>query len=321
MTPAEIQGSLVKVQWVLLALLVVIAGALAVSWGAGFWDEPSAVIDAGPPPAPAVKSARKEPPPLDTAAWMLAHAQPQPPQAGAPQPRVDDDSACGPSGAPCADDTVCIAGACVATTCTADAGAASACALPNNRTGTCCRDRCTDLGSDSASCGQCGNPCDPGLDCLGGRCEARSCGGKMAGTTCVTNAGTGDCCRGECVDRATWLRDASNCGGCGHICATGLSCDKGACVDPTTGLLPSWNCFERGHTCPADSFCVVDACYPRACGAGSDGQLCPGSADGQIGHCCSGVCTDLFTDKDNCRACGLRCGSTEACRNGECRGQ
>jgi len=63
---------------------------------------------------------------------------------------------------------------------------------------------------------------------------------------------------------------------------------------------------------------VIDACYPRACGAGSDGQLCPGNVDGQIGHCCGDTCRDLFTDTDNCRACGLRCNPGESCKGGEC---
>jgi hypothetical protein len=311
----------VRAQWIVLALLAMVAAALAASWGLGFWDEPAAAV-APATPTPA-KPARKEPPPLDTAAWMLANAKSGlPAQAPAGPAQHEDDSACGATRTACPDDSVCIGGACLVTVCAPDAGTASACALPDSRPGTCCDGRCLDLRSDPASCGKCGITCDPGLDCVAGRCEARSCTGRMASLRCLTSSGgQGLCCHSECVDQSTWKQDAANCGGCGHACAPGLVCQQGACADPATGLPPSWNCFERGHTCPADSFCVIDACYPKTCGSDSDGQLCPGagSDDGQIGHCCDQVCTDLFTDKNNCRACGVRCGSGEVCRNGECR--
>jgi hypothetical protein len=314
----------VKVQWILLALLFVVAAGLAVSWGLGFWDEPAAPV-AMPPPQPPAKSASKEPPPLDTAAWMLAHSQPAQPASAQPV-RVDDDSACGVSRAQCPDDSTCIDGACLHTVCVADGGGDDgrgvACALPAHKAGSCCGERCVDLAADSASCGRCGIACDRGLDCVTGHCEARSCAKQMAATSCLASeGGRGACCRGECVDQTTWMRDAANCGGCGHACAPGLACEHGACTDPATGAPPAWNCFERGHTCPEESFCVIDACYPKACGGESDGMLCPGSADGQIGHCCDQVCTDLFTDSNNCRACGVRCNSGEVCKNGECRAQ
>ncbi len=306
-------------QWIVVALLAAVAAALAASWGLGFWDEPAAPVAPTAPPPP--KPARKEPPPLDTAAWMLANArQAQPGQAAARPIQRDDDSACGESRTACPGDSVCIGGACLVTVCASDGGTALACALPDSRAGACCGDRCFDLASDRLACGRCGITCDPGLDCVGGRCEAHSCTGRMASASCLAASGTqGLCCRGECVEQSAWKQDAANCGGCGHACASGLACKQGACVDPSTGLPPAWNCFEPGHTCAADSFCVIDACYPKTCGGDSDGQLCPGSVDGQIGHCCGQACTDLFTDNSNCRACGVRCASGETCRNGECR--
>jgi hypothetical protein len=90
-------------------------------------------------------------------------------------------------------------------------------------------------------------------------------------------------------------------------------------VDPGTGGPPSWTCVDPAHACPADSFCVIDACYPRACSGDTDGLLCPDPAGGKLlGHCCGQVCADLFADKNNCRACGVRCGAGEVCKNGDC---
>jgi hypothetical protein len=141
----------------------------------------------------------------------------------------------------------------------------------------------------------------------------------MAGTACATPVGVGSCCRVRCVDKSAFVDDNQNCGGCGHSCAPGLSCVQGLCIDSATGRLPEYNCNQPGHTCRSDEFCVIDACYPRECGGGSDGQLCPVGNSGQVGHCCGGACRDLFSDNDNCRACGTRCAAGQTCRNGECR--
>jgi hypothetical protein len=140
----------------------------------------------------------------------------------------------------------------------------------------------------------------------------------MAGTPCSDSGNAvGECCRGACVDPTAWASDSANCGGCGHACAPGLTCKQSSCVDAATGQA-SATCLEPGHACPDGTFCVLDACFPRDCGADSEGLFCPSPGGGQLGHCCGQVCTDLFGDKNNCRACGVRCAEGQVCKSGEC---
>jgi hypothetical protein len=47
--------------------------------------------------------------------------------------------------------------------------------------------------------------------------------------------------------------------------------------------------------------------------AGVDATVCPaGLTD------CSGVCSDLSSDSDNCGECGARCATGQTCGNGVC---
>ncbi len=301
-------------KWRWVAVSVVVAGAaLAASWGMGFWDTPAPTEDAAP--------ARKAPPdraqmaPLGAVAVALSHSRPAP----SPAQRPDDPEGCCSGAEPCADDAVCIDGGCVSTVCVADGGPDARCVLPGGRVGSCCGERCADLETDGAHCGRCGAKCEGGLDCVSGYCRARSCVGRMAGTPCGdSDRQGGGCCRGACVDSATWADDAANCGGCGHACAPGLTCKQGACTDPATGEPPAWTCVDPGHACPPGFFCVIDACLPQTCNGDGDGLLCPMATGRQVGHCCAGSCIDLFADSSNCRACGLRCAPGQACKNGEC---
>jgi hypothetical protein len=309
----------VKLRWVAVSVLVA-AAALAAGWGMGLFKTQASPPDVTSAPAPAPSLAKKEAvAPLRTAALMLAHARPTP----SPIQRLDppsNDPTCGASGVYCDEDAVCVDGGCVSTVCAADGGPGVRCALPNGTIGACCGERCSDLDRDGANCGQCGLACLNRLDCVSGRCQARTCAGRMAGTPCA-NAGSesGACCRGACINRSAWASDAANCGGCGHACAPGLTCRQGSCIDPGTGTPPSWTCLDEGHTCAEDSFCVVDACFPRACSGDNDGMLCPEPAGERLlGHCCGPVCADLFADRNNCRACGVRCSPGEVCKNGDC---
>jgi hypothetical protein len=175
-------------------------------------------------------------------------------------------------------------------------------------------------------------PCPAGSTCVDGTCVngacledggpsactlASSCVGQMAGTACSIRGAEGACCKGHCIEPASWQADPANCGSCGHACAPGLACRQALCVDPATGSRPSWTCLDEGHACPSGSFCLIDACFPRVCTGGNDGFLCPLPA-GQVGHCCGQACADLFEDTANCRACGVRCPEGQDCHDGEC---
>jgi hypothetical protein len=316
--PPPVQRTGGAFRWVALIFLVAVA-ALAACWA--MRPERPAPPPPEVPQAPAAEppTAAKEVAPLRTAAWMLAHSRPAP----APQPQKtnpqNEDWACGASGAVCPDDAVCIDGGCLSSICAAG-DSASSCALSSGRAGGCCGGRCSDLDEDAANCGQCGASCLQGLDCISGRCLARSCAGKMAGTLCSGGGkGGGACCRDRCIDQSTWASDSANCGGCGHACAPGLVCKQASCVDAVTGEPPAWTCLQPGHTCAEDSFCVIDGCYPRDCRGDTEGLLCLAPSGGKlVGHCCGTFCADLFADRTNCRACGVHCAPGEVCRNGDC---
>src|SRR5262245_24555413 len=62
---------------------------------------------------------------------------------------------------------------------------------------------------------------------------------------------------------------------------------------------------------------VDEVQLPSLCDTSSSpggGPLCPGGTS-----CCSGVCSDIDSDPDNCGACGRRCGSKAPdCCSGVC---
>ncbi len=301
-----------KARWLVVGLLAAGGAAAAALWIFGSPEAPAPREERTATQARAERSAAAAAP-LGAVAIALAEARPR--TSPARQPGPTDERGCGPSGEPCADDELCVDGGCLGTTC---AGEGGACALGDGRAGICCEARCVDLASDAANCGRCGASCETGLDCTAGTCLAGSCTGRMAGTPC--SASGGRCCRGACVDAASLGEDTSNCGACGHACAPGLSCRQGTCTDPATDAPPTWTCVEPAHACPEGTFCAVDACLPRRCGPDGDGLLCPSPTPGVPGDCCGGRCVDLFSDGEDCGACGRRCGPGQQCQGGSCEG-
>lgn len=111
----------------------------------------------------------------------------------------------------------------------------------------------TNLQTDSAHCGFCGNACADGESCSAGICECPAdravCGGTCVdtqiarnhcgscGNACADgascNAGACECpdgqtsCDGTCVDTET---DVAHCGSCGNACADGAFCGSGVCI-------------------------------------------------------------------------------------------
>jgi hypothetical protein len=194
----------------------------------------------------------------------------------------------------------------------------------------CCdQENCTNLKTDNANCGECGENC--GI----WNCEA-AWNGQICTTSnricqnghCRCPPGLPDLCNdGDCVDPAN---DPNNCGGCGNICAPGQACCGGICTDLLTD---EENCGSCGTSCGSvleefviggehccNGTCVDSSKDPNNCGA--CGNICePGQA------CCGGICTDLLTDVQNCGFCGRNCGSIledfiigggHTCCNGNC---
>ncbi len=77
-----------------------------------------------------------------------------------------------------------------------------------------------DLGS-SSSCGACGNTCFAGPN------QVATCTGAQCGAQCVP--GFGDCDTGPRNGCETSLSASPNCGACGTVCGTGMSCLNGLC--------------------------------------------------------------------------------------------
>ena len=95
---------------------------------------------------------------------------------------------------------------------------------------------------------------------------------------------TQTCC-GGCIERASLEKDIKNCGACGNACGAGQYCCQGECLIKATMMVPPCDC-------------------PMSCG---------------LRACCGMACKDLNSDKDNCGACGLKCGPDKTCVAGVCR--
>jgi hypothetical protein len=130
--------------------------------------------------------------------------------------------ACGSACAPANAIGVCAAGACGIATCATgfadcDGSVANGCE--------------TDLLSNAAHCGGCGNACgaaNASGACTAGVCEPWTCNAGWA--NCDGSPATG--CE---IDL---LSNAAHCGACGNACAAGETCQRGACSSvPTAGLV------------------------------------------------------------------------------------
>ncbi len=195
---------------------------------------------------------------------------------------------------------------------------------------TACGGVCKNLQTDLANCGACGSVCPYSL-CVGGVC----CGGGPVGD-----------CNGKCVNV---LNDPNNCGSCGHVCTGGKICDgfqcwcppslsdcNGICVDIFSD---NRNCGPCGHVCPTGTTCSNAACVAASGTGGTSstggrsstgGSPTGGRATGgtapvcAIGETlCGSTCAYLFSDANNCGACGNVCPSAPHgiiyCLSGTCR--
>ena len=205
---------------------------------------------------------------------------------------ANDPSNCGAQYVTCPSGQTCTAGVCSGSVAPCNSGGQNGayCNLGTSGTGTselcCAGGGCTDVLTDPANCGTCGNLCPSNLSCIAGLCEAASCTGQTNGTGCGAG-GTNECCGGTCVDSQT---DPSNCGSCGAHCSGAETCAGGRCGFDTCTLA------LQGDPCHL-----------------------PASEEWDTGDCCGASCVDITTDSANCGGCNLPCATGTTCTNGACQ--
>jgi len=210
---------------------------------------------------------------------------------------------------------------------------------------------CTaDVSSDAANCGGCGYACPADALCQQGQCYCKA-GYTAEGSKCVvapiaTDAGNGcpsgmsPCSDGYCYELAS---SATNCGICGNICPTGMTCSASTCTNvptevttspttatTTTGVTTSTTTSSVGTGLTlvgtgVSKFCVIQGL--TNCGGtcvnlttssencGACGTKCTGPLLG----CCKGTCTSFVSDESNCGSCGHKCGTGSTCTSGSCK--
>jgi hypothetical protein len=215
----------------------------------------------------------------------------------------NDHSNCGMCGKVCAATQYCNAGTCTDFPAMDCGAGGTACLDPNGQ-----KPICTMLMYDSRNCGACGVVCQNG-PCMQGQCMVNTtttstdagaatldggatappaCNG-MAPYSCPGPAGSTYC--------ADFMRDVSDCGGCGLACGPNLVCMAGACV--TAPVMTGGACGSGLQMCPSGCTSIADD-Y-RNCGM--CGQFCDGS-------CNSGAC----------QAPGQAPYGSPCTRNGDCAG-
>ncbi len=185
-----------------------------------------------------------------------------------------------------------------------------------------CVDRCVDVRSDPANCGNCGIACPPTAACVATRCECpsgltqcdgecvdtdhddRHCGACDVACTASRSCEGGSCecdpglteCGTSCVSVGT---NASHCGYCGSACSG--TCSSGSCSVPARlQCLPKPSPFS---TCNAYCASVGKTCSTSCTGGGAYGRYFD-TACTQV-NLYTGACTDSISGSSS--IVGFRC--------------
>ena len=192
---------------------------------------------------------------------------------------------CGNCDTKCATTETCVEGVCTPSEvdCSADGDD------PDATPKTLCWGVCTDLSSDKANCGACGEACVEGQNCVEGACVCPS------ETTL---------CNGKCI---SFTSDAANCGACGRACGDKQICASGECVASEV-----ITCFGKETDLKSDvnncGACLHKCSTGEACEDGVCTLVC-----GEGYTLCNGACINLLSSAANCGACGHACKDGESC--------
>jgi hypothetical protein len=192
----------------------------------------------------------------------------------------------------------------------------------------------TNLNTDLAHCGVCGDVCDPdhatAAKCQGGECLIDFDEGGCAGAWLDCNGMPDDGCEINTTE------DVDNCGDCGAACSDSHgtpSCDTGTCVSNCDPGYADCDDDVWSNGCEANTLTSVTTCggcdAENVCDEGSPTQS-PFCDDGtcDLADCPSGfgdcdgdtVCSDDLTTQTNCGSCGNPCGVTNATTSCEDQG-
>ena len=139
-----------------------------------------------------------------------------------------------------------------------------------------------------------------------------------AGSEQTCEVGMIACGGGVC---ANVVSDSQNCGSCGNVCPSGVTCAlgrcdceapmlgcDGLCVDPSSDME---HCGACGNACGAGESCLSGSCVVecdepavRCANPDPDGPRF--------------VCADTASDAMNCGGCGTRCAGGAICEEGRC---
>ncbi len=208
-----------------------------------------------------------------------------------------DSAHCGTCGNRCAQDEHCSEGECMEVPCPQDQ---TRCQLEDAEGGEASVGECHNLDTSRTHCGQCGNSCQDGYQCLDGECTLICPPSQQA-------------CDNTCTQTSS---DWENCGSCGNQCDSNQLCNEGICstLPCGPGLLTCNNgCIDPAYNHLHCGGCNR-ACPPsHTCNAGQCALWCP---DGM--EKCGNTCTWTTEDATNCGTCGNRCPAGAACQNGSC---
>lgn len=234
---------------------------------------------------------------------------------------ADDVENCGACGNACPAGRFCVGGACTVL-------------CPTGRTA--CGLSCVDLASDPSNCGACGTQCPS-------RNSTAFCRGRACGQDCMQGFADCDSNRENGCETPT-ATDRVNCGACGRTCGNTEQCVAGACVPGCAGGCGSGGVCNAGACvmCPSGRVACANTCrdlLTDRANCGACGAACPQPAGATVacvnGGCALTACADpmyrdcdgsaangcetlIVADRNNCGACGVRCGDRQACTAGRC---